>query len=126
VYQYYFIRQQATGINMLKDLIDNPLLNPTSSAFPHIVDDPGEVSAFQSDFWLKDVSFVRLKTVEVGYNFSKDLVSKIGFENARIYVSGFNLITWSDFDWFDPEGTTDRGAFYPQNKIFNLGINLTF
>ena len=126
VYQYYFIRQQATGINMISDLLDNPLTNPTNSAYPHIVDDAGEVSGFQSDFWLKDVSFIRLKTVEVGYNFSEDLTSKVGVESARIYVNGFNLLTISEFDWFDPEGTTARGAFYPQNKIFNIGINLTF
>jgi hypothetical protein len=88
-----------------------------------MTDDPGEVSGLESDFWLKDVSFVRLKTLEFGYNFS---ISKIGIDRGRIYVNGFNLLTFSDFDWFDPEGTTARGAFYPQNKIFNLGINLTF
>ncbi len=128
VSQYYYIRQQVTGINMLHDLLDNPLSNPTNSAYPNITDDPGEVSGLQSDFWLKDVSFVRLKTLEFGYNLStgNNFLSKIGIDSGRIYVNGFNLLTFSDFDWFDPEGTTGRGAFYPQNKIFNLGINLTF
>jgi hypothetical protein len=113
---------------MLHDLLDNPLSNPTNSAYPNITDDPGEVSGLQSDFWLKDVSFVRLKTLEVGYMFSNNnnFLSKIGIDRGRIYVNGFNLLTFSDFDWFDPEGTTARGAFYPQNKIFNLGINLIF
>ncbi|MGM0507417.1 MAG: SusC/RagA family TonB-linked outer membrane protein, partial [Bacteroidota bacterium] len=86
----------------------------------------GEPSGLQSTFWLQNAAFVRLKTLEVGYDVPGDLIENLGFSNLRIYANGNNLFTISEIKWFDPEGDAPRGNFYPQNRIFNLGIDLTF
>jgi TonB-linked SusC/RagA family outer membrane protein len=92
-----------------------------------------------SDFWLRDGSYLRLKSLEIGYNFSTGMKS---IDNLRLYVSGFNLFTVDKLKYFDPEvgngsGTYNVnanaqrnyitwGTYYPQQKSFNIGINLTF
>ncbi len=77
-----------------------------------------------SDFWLKKTGYVRLKSFELGYTFPKNLIPNI--ERLRIYASGLNIFTIDQFKLFDPESTAGKGAYYPQQKSFNLGVNLTF
>ena len=94
-----------------------------------------------SSRWIYDGSFLRLKDVTLGYNFPKELTTKAGIEQARIYVSGLNLLTWTNFPLYDPEvsGTTSnltttsqniqQGIWYystPQAKSLTFGISLTF
>jgi len=81
---------------------------------------------FRNDFWLQNTSFLRLKNVEFGYTFPEKLLSGIGVSSARLYVSGFNLATFTEAKDIDPEGESTNGQFYPQQKIFNLGINVNF
>lgn len=81
---------------------------------------------FKNDFWLQNTSFLRLKNVELGYTFSDALLSKIGVKSARLYASGFNLLTFTKAKDVDPEGDSANGQFYPQQRIYNLGINVNF
>jgi TonB-linked SusC/RagA family outer membrane protein len=74
-------------------------------------------------FWLKSTNYIRLKNLEVGYTFNGRNREKSGTGNMRIYVSGFNLLTFSKFKLFDPE--MSEGAAYPPQRIFNLGLKLT-
>jgi TonB-linked SusC/RagA family outer membrane protein len=128
-WQYYH-QNARIAINGLEDLIANrytegsmdskyPIL-PTLSAIG------GEPSGLQSTFWLQNAAFLRLKTLELGYTIPETLVSKLGLGSARVYLNGNNLFTLSEIKWFDPEGSSVRGNFYPQNKIYNLGVNLSF
>ena len=80
----------------------------------------------ESTFWLRDSWFVRLKTIELGYTLPKDVISKIGLQQTRLYVSGSNLFTVDNIDLFDPETTSESGSTYPLTKVFNLGINVSF
>ncbi|MDN5217253.1 TonB-dependent receptor [Fulvivirgaceae bacterium BMA12] len=80
----------------------------------------------RNDFWLQNTSFLRIKNVELGYNISGDLLGKVGFQSARIYVSGFNVATFTKAEDVDPEGDSGNGQFYPQQKIFNVGVNVKF
>ena len=74
---------------------------------------------------LEDADYMRLKNLEFGYNFSSlPVVTKMGLSDLRIYFSGSNLITWSNLSDFDPESSSSTS--YPLNKIYNLGISLTF
>jgi TonB-linked SusC/RagA family outer membrane protein len=77
-----------------------------------------------STWWLRNGSFLRLKSVEVGYTFSGHLLRKAKINNARIYINGTNLFTLSKFKLWDPE-MSGNGLGYPPQKIINLGINLT-
>ena len=82
-----------------------------------------------SNFWLQDATYLRLKSVEVGYNLPTDLLRKTGFiKSLRIYANGFNLFTWSGLNSLvDPEHTSATyGLNYPIMKSYNLGVNLTF
>lgn len=82
-----------------------------------------------SDYWLKDASYLRLKSVELGYTLPASLIGKTGFiKSLRVYVNGFNLVTWSGLnDLVDPEHTNaSYGNTYPITKNYNFGVNLTF
>ena len=121
---YYFLPQGLFG-NVIKEMAENrPSVNPNSK-YPNLASDESEVSALVSDFWLKNTAFLRLKNIELGYNFNKKTTDKLKLEGLRVYLNGFNLITFDNLGWFDPEGDSDRGTFYPQNKIYNIGINIT-
>ncbi|RFZ94653.1 TonB-dependent receptor [Mucilaginibacter conchicola] len=78
-----------------------------------------------STWWLRDGSFLRLKSVELGYTLPARLTKSIRMSNLRIYTNGFNLLTWSPFKMWDPE-LGGNGFAYPIQKVFNLGVNATF
>lgn len=79
-----------------------------------------------TDFFLYDATFVRLKSIELGYSLPKNLASKIKLEDVRIFVSGFNVFTWAkDIKWTDPE-LNGNILYYPPQRIFNMGINIKF
>ena len=82
-----------------------------------------------SSLFLYDASYLRLKNVEIGYNVSPQLLRKIHVQQARIYVQGLNLLTFDklgDVD-IDPETKSGDGAsWYPIQKVFNFGIDITF
>ena len=83
-------------------------------------------NAINSDFWLRDASFLRLKTAELGYTIPKQISSKISISKARIYVSGFNLLLFDKIKVYDPEIVSTLGVSYPATKVFNVGIHITF
>ncbi len=81
-------------------------------------------------YHVNDASYVRMKHIELGYVLPADWIKKAGFSNVRLYVSGQNLLTFTNFvEGFDPE---DKLAFndvndsYPQAKTISVGINLGF
>ncbi|GHT20872.1 SusC/RagA family TonB-linked outer membrane protein [Bacteroidia bacterium] len=78
-----------------------------------------------STWWMRDGSFMRLKSVELGYTFLKEKTRKIHVRNLRLYFSGTNLLTFSKFKLWDPEMAGD-GMGYPIQRVFNIGLNLTF
>jgi len=79
----------------------------------------------QSTWWLRDGSFIRLKSVEAGYTFPKKWTSKAAMRAARIYFSGLNLLTFSKFKLWDPE-LAGNGFAYPVQKVFNIGLKFDF
>ncbi|MBT1697320.1 TonB-dependent receptor [Fulvivirgaceae bacterium PWU4] len=81
---------------------------------------------YKNDFWLYNTSFMRIKNVELGYNFSTAAFERLRLKGARLYVNAFNLATFSKVKDFDPEGQSESGQFYPQQQIYNVGVNLKF
>ena len=82
--------------------------------------------AYPNSFWLRDVWFFRLKNVELGYTLPKGLLDKVKMQSARIYFNGFNLFTIDKNKNIDPEGDNSSGIFYPQQRTFNVGVNIRF
>ena len=77
----------------------------------------------QSSWWLRDGSFLRLKSVEAGYNFPQ--LTKLGVKTCRLYVTLENLFVLSKFKLWDPE-MGRNGLGYPPNRRFNLGLQVSF
>ena len=78
-----------------------------------------------SDLWLRDASYVRLKNIEIGYSFPKNLIQKFRLSTLRLSVSGYNLLTFDEMDFCDPE-TNPNGETYPLIKVINFGLKLGF
>jgi TonB-linked SusC/RagA family outer membrane protein len=78
-----------------------------------------------SNWWLRDGTFLRLKTVEIGYTVPRKLLNRIGLSNFRIYANGQNLFAFSKFKLWDPE-MGGNGLGYPVQAVYNLGINFGF
>jgi hypothetical protein len=73
----------------------------------------------------QDASYIRLKSAEIGYSISAGAAKKIGIKGARIFVNGYNVLTFTKLKYVDPEHpTTAYGYLYPLNKIFSLGVNV--
>ena len=84
---------------------------------------------YRNTFWFFNSSYLRLKNVELGYNLPSIWTRKVGLSATRIYVSGFNLLTFTKLKDYDPEGLevdVASTAFFPQNKVYNIGINISF
>ncbi|HEV7331710.1 MAG TPA: TonB-dependent receptor [Flavisolibacter sp.] len=71
-------------------------------------------------------AYLRLKSIQLGYNVPKNLLNRIKVDNIRFYVAGFNLFTWDHLKYLDPEMPNANNGFYPQQKMMTFGANLTF
>jgi TonB-linked SusC/RagA family outer membrane protein len=78
-----------------------------------------------STWWMRDGSFLRLKTVEAGYSLPAGLADKIFLKAMRVYFSAQNLAVWSKFDLWDPE-MGGNGLGYPIQSVYNLGVKIDF
>ena len=99
--------------------------NPNAT-FPQLLPSIGN-NGTTSSFWVKNAAYWRLKNVNFGVKLPKSLTKSIGIERARLYFSGQNLFTKSNF-WkgFDPEQNNNNGEFYPILKTYTVGINVGF
>lgn len=79
-----------------------------------------------STWWQRDASYLRLKTVELGYTIPNQLTKKLKINTVRLYASGFNLLTWSKFEYWDPELGNGNGARYPIQRNLYFGLNANF
>ncbi|MEZ5199472.1 MAG: SusC/RagA family TonB-linked outer membrane protein [Bacteroidales bacterium] len=86
------------------------------------------INAQFSSFWLYNAAYFRLKNIQIGYNIPKKLLEKFKIDHARVYISGENILTFTDIDGFDPEIITNGSAErrYPLSKNYNIGVNLNF
>ncbi len=78
-----------------------------------------------STWFMRDGSFLRLKSAEVGYTFPQKWMQKQRISMLRLYVSGSNLLTWSRFKLWDPE-MKGNGLGYPVQRVFNVGLQINF
>ena len=81
-----------------------------------------------SSLFLYNASYLRLKNVEIGYTLPKSAIRFAGLQNVRFYVQGMNLLTFDGLDHVDvdPETNNGNGAWYPIQRIFNFGVDITY
>lgn len=101
--------------------------NPSEDVFyPRLSYGANTNNSQNSTWWLRNMSMLRMKDIEVGYTLPKRWMSRIGLENIRLYAKGSNLLTFSAFDLWDPELDTQNGAKYPIMKSVSFGIDVNF
>lgn len=84
-----------------------------------------------TDMWRLNASYLRIKSVELGYTIPQKLTKKAGIENVRLYVNGFNLFTFCGKQVKDMDPEREEGAYtadltYPLMRSFNFGVNINF
>ena len=89
--------------------------NP-NAAYPRLTRDTNANNTVNSSYWLRNGAFLKLKNAEIGYT----------FKMFRAYLNGSNLLTFSPFKHWDPEMGGGSGMKYPTQRVFNIGIQLTF
>ena len=105
--------------------------NPDQNAFyPRLSygsETTSNINNFQKrTWWVRNMNFLRLKTLQISYNLPKPWVNKVHLKNAAVYVMGTNLFTLSRFKLWDPELNTNNGSSYPNTTSYSVGINFTF
>ena len=122
----------GANVNTLRNTLDywSPT-NPTNSMTGMGI---GPFDSMSSR-WVEDGSFVRLQNVTIGWEVPQRLTSRANMSNVRLYVSGQNLKTWTNYSWYDPEASS-RGmsdlelgwddSSYPGVRTFTVGLNLGY
>lgn len=105
--------------------------NVGGANFPRLTQNPTTVNsarAYESDFWLIDARYIRLKTVDLGYQFASDKLP-LGLNNLRLYASAYNLLTFTNYNKYqqDPEiSSNSAGDAYFNQRAVNLGVQIGF
>ncbi len=125
-----FIPGSANGSmgNILTNVTDRwTVANPRQDVFyPRLSDYQSANNNQASTWWLKDMSLLRLKNLELGYSLPKNLVRDICAQNVRFFVRGTDILTFSKFKLWDPEVDADNGLRYPIMKSYSFGCEVNF
>ncbi len=129
----YCMRGDIPAQNLPAWVLDRWIGEGTSNRVPRMTNANPNQNWRSSDLWVKDGSFVRLKTAQLGYTLPARLLKTIFIKNLRFYVAGENLLTFTKYEGFDPEMASDgyttigvdRGI-YPQARTITLGASITF
>ncbi|MEG2574319.1 MAG: SusC/RagA family protein, partial [Bacteroides sp.] len=120
---------QSKAASVLADAKDNHFneeSNPDPHAkWPRLSATDNSNNYRNSTFWLKKKDYLRLKNVEIGYNMPKSFLSTLHINSMRVYLTALNLLTWDNLKIADPESTEGTG-YYPQQSVYNIGVNITF
>lgn len=98
----------------------------TNAKYPRLSTIPNGNNAWRSSWWVVNGEYLRLKNLNIGYNFPKELLQKTPFTRVNIYLAGTNLLTLSHFKYVDPESPSVSNGYYPQQATYSLGLNVTF
>lgn len=115
--------------NILKDVVDSGYWslgkneNPHAK-YPRLTWGNNENNNRASSYWLRDGSYLRLKTLEIGYTLPKNITRLIHMNKVRVYFMGTNLLTFANFKLWDPELTSSNGQQYPLSKSCTLGLTI--
>ena len=133
----------GTYSNYTKDILNRWHGEGTSNTIPRVTtlgDDQNENYIKISDLYIEDAGYLKVRTVSLGYDFSKSLLKNIPVEKCRLYLSAQNLFTFTDYSGFDPEvgygdydwqrydnfSTGIDVGFYPSPRTYIVGLNITF
>jgi hypothetical protein len=80
-----------------------------------------------STLWLRDASYIRLKSAQFGYTFGRNkFFDRIGVNSLNVSFTGYNLLTFTSLTFQDPETVSNNDGVYPLVKTYNLSLNINF
>lgn len=86
-----------------------------------------DCTQWPSDFWYTNVTYLKMRNIELGYTLPKQWTSKVGISKFRVYVAGQNLLSFDNINFdIDPEITATNGMAYPNMKVVNVGFSMDF
>lgn len=106
------------------EISGDPATEDPNASYPRLSYGANPNNFRESTFWLRNGQYLRLKTIDLGYNLPKEISNRIKTNNIRIFLVGTNLLTWSKFKLWDPELASSRGEEYPLAKSVTLGVNI--
>jgi TonB-linked SusC/RagA family outer membrane protein len=98
----------------------------TNARYPRLSTLSCSNNAYISSWWMVNGSYLRLKNASLGYTVPTKFTKKVGISNLRVYASGYNLLTWTAFKYLDPELADYAWTYYPQQRTFTFGLDLSF
>jgi len=105
-----------------RSISGDPATENTNAMFPRLSYGGNNNNYRESTFWLRDGSYLRLKTLELGYSIPQRISSKVNMNNVRFYLIGNNLFLWDKLKIWDPELGSGNGMAYPPMKSVTLGL----
>lgn len=126
--QFMTVPFENNGSNTAYEYYNNRWTPETQGGkYPRATPAPYANNTKDSDFWMANSSYLRLKTVAIGYTIPAQVTKKWGIGSLRVYAVGQNLFTFSNIKYIDPEmGYTDRETAYPVMKSTTFGLELNF
>lgn len=95
--------------------------------FPRLHTGRFDHNQYASTYWMRDAGFLRLKNIEIGYQFNDKILKQLKMKNLRVYLQGNNIAVWDHIKFWDPElGSANSGAKYPICSTYSLGLEVTF
>ena len=104
----------------------DPATENPDARFPRLTYGSNSNNNRASTFWLADASFLRLKTVEIGYTMPRKWLDRMNMKNLRISVIGDNLYVWDKVKLWDPEQASGNGAVYPLTRSYTCVLQVSF
>lgn len=114
------------GMGAVEENLDFWTPENTDAKNPRITAAPTTNNTQVSSFWIGDASYLRIKNATLSYAIPTVVTQRIRLQNARVFVSGQNVVTWTKMRNYDPEITQANAWSYPQQKVISLGLNVTF
>ena len=104
----------------------NPATENPNARFPRLTYGSNANNERNSTFWLENGRYLRLKNVQITYDFTSPFFKKIGLQGCQLSLIGDNLACWDGVKLWDPAQATGNGAVYPLQRVFTLQANLQF
>lgn len=125
----YYTQTFKWGSNPPKYLVEGSWRpDHTDASYPRLSTASSTNNAVASDFWRRDASYLRLKTLSLSYTFPSKWTRKAHLDNVRVYFNANNVLTLSNLTklGIDPEAPSVNNGYYPQQRVFSLGLNFSF
>ena len=113
------LKEMAEGNRWILGVNEDP-----NAEYPRLTYGNNDNNNRASTYWLRDGSYLRLKTLDIGYSLPKALVNKMHMNKVRFFFTGTNLLTFSSFKLWDPEMGSSTGKTYPLSKTLTLGVSV--